>query len=453
MAQKSASTPASALVVGGGIGGLSAALALHKAGLKVEVFEQAPRPAEVGAGINVLPGAVQVLHDLGLEEALKSTGPNGGAGVQTSELVYCASSGTVILREMRGLQAGNSAPQYSIHRGWLHMMLLATVRERLGEEHVHCGHSFRRLEQSAEGVVAHFAVPKGEDECKPPWNFTGEASFSGDILIGSDGLKSKVRAQLFPGERAEYTGWRIYRGCLEIDSQFYDGKSMLTYGTGTAASVLYPVCERRRQEGKTLLNWGINCQDSILASHLQGEPGEESWARHVSKDEFLHIVDGWKFPEGCFPDPAVDFTKLIKDTPDGGITCYALFDRDPTPTWTVDRVTLLGDAAHPLLPFGSQGAGQALLDVAALYEAMVGCGDDYQAGLKAYEAVRAEAAGKVVLTNRSMGPTKLLKMFEDAVGSKTPDEQAKWVHEHEKELADFSNNYRQNVSVETGAAS
>jgi len=90
-----------------------------------------------------------------------------------------------------------------------------------------------------------------------------KASFKGDILIGADGIRSKVRAQLFPGEKASFTGWRIYRGVVEIDSQIYDGRTMLLLGTGQVTSVLYPICERRRRDGKTLLNWGINCADAV----------------------------------------------------------------------------------------------------------------------------------------------------------------------------------------------
>lgn len=433
--------PQVALVAGGGIGGLTAALALHKAGLRVHVFEQAPAPAEVGAGINLLPGGVKVLHDLGLAEALRSTGVEGGAGVETSELVYCAPSGTVILREKRGLAAGCDAPQYSIHRGWLHRMLLHAVHERLGRANVHCGHHLLDFAQDLEGVTANFAVAADKGE-----RFGGaasvRASYRGDILIGADGLKSKVRAQLYPSARAKFTGWRIYRGVVEVDTQFYDGKSMLLYGHSKAASVLYPVCERRRREGKTLLNWGINCQDEVLKPHLRGEPGVESWTRRVRREEFDHIVEGWTFPKGAFPDPGLDFSALIAQTPADSVTCYALFDRDPAARWTLGRVTLLGDAAHPLLPFGSQGAGQALLDVEALYGAVVASPDDLPEALRSYEAARAAPAARVVLQNRRMGPTQLLKMFEDAVGGEAPEAQERWVREHEQDIVDFSRGYQ-----------
>jgi len=319
--------------------------------------------------------------------------------------------------------------------------LLREVEKRIGSKNLHCGHRFARLEQTSDSVTAHFDIPKSESEPHAGL-FTGTASYKGDIMIGADGLKSRVRAHLFPGEKAQFTGWRIYRGVTEIDTQFYDGKSMLLYGSGTAAAVLYPICERRRQSGKTLLNWGLNCHDSALHPSLRGEPGEESWTRRVSKDEFAHIVDGWVFPEKCFPDPSMDFTRIMKETPAESVSCYALFDRDPESTWTVGRVTLLGDAAHPLLPFGSQGAGQALLDVAALYTAMSRNKSDLQAGLKEYEQARTNPAGQVVLTNRKMGPTRLLKMFEDAVGEKDASEQAKWVAENQQRIVDFSKNYQ-----------
>jgi len=420
-----------ALVAGGGIGGLAAALALHKAGIAVKVFEKASVLAEVGAGINLLPGGAQVLHDLGLEELLQSTEPDGGAGIQTTELVYGAPSGTVVLREARGKAAGFAAPQYSIHRAWLHRALLNACEERIGKENIHCGHALSSFEQDAAGVTAHFDVAKG----------SGQASFKGAILIGADGIRSQVRAQLFPGERASFTGWRIYRGVLEIDSQIYDGRTMLLLGTGQVTSVLYPVCERRRRDGKTLLNWGINCADAVLAPELRGEPGEESWSRRVPKTEFKHLIDDWVFPKGCFPDAGTTYSQIVAATPADQITCYALFDRDPISTWTVGRVTLLGDAAHPLLPFGSQGAGQAMLDVAALYNALSSCGGDLPAALKAYEGARVEQAAKVVLSNRNMGPTKLLHMFDDAVGTRDLAAQERWVAENNEMLVKFSQGY------------
>lgn len=434
-----------ALVVGGGIGGLAAALALHKAGVAVRVFEQASELSEIGAGINLLPGGVEVLHDLGMEEALQSTGPDGGAGVQTSELVYCAPKGTVILSEKRGLAAGEKVPQYSIHRGWLHRALLCAVEKRIGEGNVFVGHRFAELKQDADAVVATFDVRE-----KGSKTITHQASFKGDILIGADGIRSAVRAQLLPGEEARYTGWRIYRGVVEVDSQIYDGKSMLLYGTGSAASVLYPICERRRQQGKTLLNWGINCHESILAPELQGRPGEESWTRRVPKSEVRHIVDGWVFPQSCFP--GWDFGRVIDETPEEVVTCYALFDRDPVEQWTFGRVTLLGDSAHPLLPFGSQGAGQAMLDVAALSRVLEDYGRDLPAALAAYNDARTRPSAKVVLTNRAMGPTKLLKMFEDAVGDKDASEQVAWVASHQQEIVSFSKNYQSITGLFSGKA-
>mmetsp|Transcript_35979 Transcript_35979/g.102758 ORF Transcript_35979/g.102758 Transcript_35979/m.102758 type:complete len:471 (+) Transcript_35979:48-1460(+) len=430
-----------ALVVGGGIGGLAAALALHRAGLGVKVFEQAPELTEVGAGINLLPGGSAVLHDLGMAERLQSTDPDGGAGVLTSQLVYCSPRGARILSEKRGIEAGNSTPQYSIHRGWLHKALLREVQARIGEENVHSGHRFVNFEQGPEGVRADFQTAATEEELKSR-SYSGSANYTGDILIGADGLRSKVRAQLLPGERANFTGWRIYRGVLEVDAHMVDGRTMLLAGDSTCSCVMYPICERRRQAGKTLLNWAVNCNDSILAPELRGEPGKESWNRKVSKSEFRHIVKDWVLPPGSFEDPTQSLVRFVDETDDDKVTCYALFDRDPVQQWTFGRVTLLGDAAHPLLPFGSQGAGQAMLDVAALSTAFAECGHDIEAALKAYEKARAEPAAKVVLSNRNMGPTRLLRMLEEAAGDLDLAGQEEWIAAHAKEIEEFSNNYQ-----------
>lgn len=426
-----------ALVVGGGIGGLAAALALHKEGFDVRVFEQAITLSEVGAGINLLPAGTAVLHSLGLEEALKEA--SVGDGVQTSELIYCAPKGTIVMREKRGLAAGNPTPQYSIHRGYLHRMLLKAVEERIGQGNIHSGHQFLDFTQNANSVVANFSVAQeNERRCE---QYSGKATFTGKLLVGADGIRSRVRAQMHPGEKANFTGWRIYRGVVEVDHQFCDGKTMLCYGSGKAVSVLYPISDTARKAGKTLLNWGLACNDEILAADLRGAPGEESWSRRVPKTEFRSLIENWVFPKETFVDANITFASLVDATADNGVSCYALFDRDPVPQWTSGRVTLLGDAAHPLLPFGSQGAGQAMLDVEALQAALCKAKGDVCSGLQQYAEARATAAGNVVLTNRQMGPTRVLRMFDDAVGHKDVEEQVQWVAEHSQQIKDCALNY------------
>jgi len=260
-------------------------------------------------------------------------------------------------------------------------------------------------------------------------------------MLGCDGLRSNVRAQLYPQETARFTGWRIYRGVVELDALLGNGSTMLTSGSGNCAWVFYPISSTRSKEGKILLNWGANCNDAALPEHIRGAPGAEEWNRKADPSEFSHIVKDWKFQEGVWSDPNITYSSIIEATDPKNITCYALFDRDPVKKWTFGRVSLLGDAAHPLLPFGSQGGGQAMLDVQAIYDAFSG-GTDAKTALLAYEAARVDIAEKVVMNNRQMGPTKLLKMLDDAVGDKSVAEQEAWVASQAEELKKFSVGYQ-----------
>jgi 2-polyprenyl-6-methoxyphenol hydroxylase-like FAD-dependent oxidoreductase len=225
-----------ALVIGGGIGGLSAALCLHQQGIEVEVFEQADGIRELGVGINLLPHAVRELSELGLLERLDLT------GVRTKELIYCNRFGQRIWTEPRGLDAGYAWPQFSIHRGQLQGLLYQAAAERIGEASIHVGHRLLGFDQAAHGVVAHFA---------------GSADRIGDVLIGADGIHSAVRAQLHPGEGPPgWNGHMLWRGAVE-DEPFLSGRSMIIAGDLKEKVVLYPISRTAADRARSLTNWAV----------------------------------------------------------------------------------------------------------------------------------------------------------------------------------------------------
>jgi 5-methylphenazine-1-carboxylate 1-monooxygenase len=371
-----------ALVVGGGIGGLSAALCLHRRGIEVEVFEQADGIRELGVGINLLPHAVKELSELGLLERLDMT------GVRTKELIYCNRFGQRIWTEPRGLDADYAWPQFSIHRGQLQGLLYQAAAERIGEKSIHVSHRLVGFDQGADGVVAHFA---------------GSADHTGDVLIGADGIHSAVRAQLYPGEGPPgWNGHMLWRGAVE-DKPFLSGRSMIIAGDLKEKVVLYPISRTAADRGRSLTNWAVWVK---LGDGSTPPPRREDWSRPGRLEDVLPHFAHWRFD--WFDVPA-----LMRRTP--LFYEYPMCDREPLERWSFERVTLLGDAAHPMYPVGSNGAAQAILDACCLAR-MLGSHGDVAGALRAYEAERLPAANQVVLSNRRMGPERVI----DIVAERAP---------------------------------
>jgi 2-polyprenyl-6-methoxyphenol hydroxylase-like FAD-dependent oxidoreductase len=400
-----------ALVIGGGIGGLSAALCLFQEGIEVEVFEQADGIRELGVGINLLPHAVQELADLGLLERLDLT------GVRTKELIYCNRFGQRIWTEPRGVDAGYAWPQFSIHRGQLQGLLHRAAVERLGEASIHVGHRLVGFDQGADGVVAHFA---------------GGLDRQGDVLIGADGIHSAVRAQLHPGEGdPAWNGHMLWRGAVE-DEPFLSGRSMIIAGDRKEKVVLYPISRTAADRGRSLTNWAVWVQ---LGDGSTPPPRREDWSRAGRLEDVLPHFAHWRFD--WFDVPA-----LMRRTP---VTYeYPMCDREPLERWSFERVTLLGDAAHPMYPVGSNGAAQAILDARCLARRLAGS-DDVAAALRGYEAERLPAANQVVLSNRRMGPERVI----DIVAERAPNgfERLEDVISHD-ELLGIAMQYRKTAGFE-----
>lgn len=367
------------LIAGGGIGGLTFALMLHQRGIDCRVCEAAPAVKPVGVGINILPHSVREFAALGLLPQLDRI------AIRTRRLTYANHLGQEIWSEPRGLYAGHNVPQFSIHRGRLQDLLWDAATERLGAEAVRSDKRLVGYTQLANGVVAQFASSDGEIE-----------EVEGHALIGADGIHSWLCAALHPDDPGiRWTGINTWRGALDWPA--YDGgDAMVIAGDAVSKLIFYPIAPGETPKTR-LTNWAFTAR---VASPDTALPRRESWSRPGRYDEFAHFVERLNLP-------LIDIKRLIGSTSE--IFEYPMCDRDPLSNWTQGRVTLLGDAAHPMYPVGSNGASQAVLDARCLTRLL---GDrPVTDALRAYEAERLPATAAIVRSNRVGGPERVLDMI------------------------------------------
>jgi len=369
------------IVVGAGIGGLTTALMLHKAGIKAEVYEQSPEVREVGVGINTLPHAIKELSDIGLLPALDNV------GVRTRELYYYNRYGQEVWNEPRGIDAGHPVPQFSIHRGRLQKVIYDAVLAQLGPDSVKTGLSLSGFIQDEGGVTAHFTDSRSGGP---------GLTVRGDVLICADGIHSVGRRTFFPNEGApNWTGVVMWRGAADW-TPWRDGRTMAIGGGMGAKFVLYPIAHP--EGGRQLMNWVVN----IKVADDKAPPPRESWSRPANRAQVIPYARR-------FTIPGFDVTGLVEATQQ--IFEYPMADRDPLPRWTHGRVTLLGDAAHPMYPVGSNGASQAILDARALADKLMKAEHPCQ-GLREYEHERLPKTAEVVRLNRKGGPERVIDEAE-----------------------------------------
>ena len=374
------------IIAGSGIGGLTMALMLHARGIDCEIFEQAEAIRELGVGINTLPHAIKELSQLGLLDRLDAV------GIRTHELIYTNRFGQEIWREPRGLDAGYDVPQFSIHRGRLQATIFQAVRSRLGESRIHAGHRLGGFRQDEGGVTAYFFDRNGSHRRTAP----------GDVLIGADGIHSFVRETLYPNEGpARWNGSMLWRGASDWP-KFLTGRSMVIAGGMAAKLVVYPIGEGARED-RPLTNWAV----LVKVGEGGAPPNKEDWSRPGRFEELMPHIQRFRIPY-------VDAKALIEATPE--FWEYPMCDRDPLPRWSHGRVTLLGDAAHPMYPVGSNGASQAILDARCLAGLLESADHPMQA-LWAYEQERLPPTAQIVRMNRSGGPEGVI----DAVEQRAPD--------------------------------
>jgi 5-methylphenazine-1-carboxylate 1-monooxygenase len=368
------------IIVGGGIGGLTLGLALHAAGIPCRIFESVAEIRPIGVGINVLPHASKELAALGLEKALS------GIAIETRDATFFNRFGQLIYQEPLGRAAGYAHPQFSIHRGDLQMALLDAFRTRAGHDRFLTGHHCTGVEQDRSGVSVHFS--DGADG-------TTRRTVRGRVAIACDGINSAIRKQFFPDEgEPRYSGINMWRGVTRW-KPILSGASMVRAGwMSHGKMVIYPI-RPAGPDGLQLVNWVAEIETPVYR--------KRDWNRPGSLDDFIGCFADWHFDW-------LDVPALIRAA--DSVLEFPMVDQDPLPRWSFDRVTLLGDAAHPMVPRGSNGAGQAILDARALTSALLENADPV-AALAAYQQQRLEATTRIVLTNRSNPPDAILReVFE-----------------------------------------
>ena len=366
------------IIIGGGISGLSLALSLHQVGIACRIYDQVAKLEPIGHGINLQPNAVRELTALGLGERLAQV------GVLTAELAFYNKHGQRVWREPRGRDAGYRWPQISIGRGKLHEVLLTAIAERLGPDAIVTGHKLVGFEEREGRVVARFVDPAGAP--------IGEAE--GDLLVGADGIHSAVRRQFYPGEKVVFDGYLHYRGIVEA-APYLTGRTMAVIGHRFHRVILYPIAAR--PGGKVLINW------LAYTKIPHGSPPIEAWDTLADQPAAAQAFAGWTFPW-------LDVHALLAQT--GRVMQLPNVDRDPIPRWSFGRVTLIGDAAHPMQPIGAQAGSQAVVDGRVLTAALLATKQPEEALLR-YQNERIAAMNDIVIRNRNFGLESVLQLAEE----------------------------------------
>jgi len=345
-------------IIGGGIAGAAIAAALQRKGFKPHIFERAAEFGEIGAGIQMTPNAVKVLKEIGLEQELEDIGflPEALVGRNWENA-----------RELFRIPLKEDCPKlygaefYHVHRADLHRILVS----KIGDTEVSFSKVCTGARQEGDKVIAEFDDGT-EFEC--------------DLLIGADGVRSVIRESLFGDDKPQFTGHMCYRALVPFEE-------MPDYVTPESSFWLGPkghVVTYYVSRGKEV---------NIVAVKETEEWVEESWNSKSTREEMLADFEGWHD----------NLIRLFQDATN--VYRWGLFDRDPSETWTKGRITLIGDAAHPMLPFLSQGAAMAIEDAYVLAEAIAALPDNLDSALKQYEEERIPRTRRVQIEARERGKT------------------------------------------------
>ena len=399
-------------IVGGGIAGLSFALGLHKRGIDCDVFEAVTDIKEIGVGITLLPHAMRELAELGLQDALEAV------GIENLESVFYTQHGQYVYKEARGRHAGYTLPEIGIHRGKLHRILFDAAVSRLGADKVHTGMRCSAFSQNDDGVQIEFSNAHTQTSLK----------VQAQIAVACDGVNSVVRAQMHPQDALCFAGINTWRG-VTVHPPILTGKSYLRIGTVEVGKmVIYPIIDNVDGKGNQLINWVAELQKPNAAMNDWNRPGDPGVCAEIFKD--------WTFDFLNVPELILKADKVFE---------YPMVDKNALPFWTQGRVTLMGDAAHPMYPRGSNGSAQALIDARTLADQLAQHTDPKEA-LKAYEVLRLAPTAKVVETNRNVPPDFIIMKAQELSGGKpfrhiddliTQDE-LRQISDHYKTVAGFA---------------
>ena len=388
-------------IIGGGICGLSLALNLRQRGIAARIYERAAEIKPLGVGITLLPHAMREFTALGVGDALLK------AGIENRESAFFNRFGQLIYKEPRGKFAGYQYPEVGIHRGKLHLILFEAARTKLGPDAILLDHDCTGAEQDETGVTL---------------NFSNRDSVRADIAIACEGVNSPIRKQFYPDDKLAFAGINTWRGVTRR-KPIHDGRTYMRIGSIlTGKIVVYPIVDNIDTDGNQLINWMAEIKGDSLTQNDWNKPGKLA--------DFLPIYESWRFDW-------LDVGQLIRDADQ--ILEYPMVDKDPIDTWTFGRITLAGDAAHPMYPRGSNGAAQAAIDARTLADFLTS-GHEPRDALKAYEAARAQPAAKVVRTNREFPPDFINIKVEELVGDRPFDDLDK--HITQDELRALSENYK-----------
>lgn len=397
------------LIIGAGIAGLTLGLSLQEKGIPCRILEKAPAISPLGVGINVLPHATRVLHDLGLGAALDAV------AVRTAEAGFFNRFGQLIFTDPLGTAAGYATPQYSVHRGDLQRVLADAFTARAGAGRLATGVTCLAADVSRDRVTVTLEDAQGIP--LPP--LTGRA------VVACDGIHSNLRKQLHPDEGPpRYSGYNMWRG-VTAWKPILTGATMIRAGwLETGKMVIYPIRNAIDDAGNQLVNWVAEVSRPLLKQ-------PRDWNRPGRLEDFIEAFADWHFDW-------LDVPGLIRGA--NVILDFPMVDQDPLPFWTQGRLTLMGDAAHPMVPRGSNGAGQAILDAECLSGLLAQGGDPADAFL-AYETQRLEATSKVVLINRVAPPDIIIKEVVERTGDKPFDDIDAVISRDE--LAAFQQQYKE----------
>lgn len=353
-------------IIGGGIGGVTLAAALSQRGIATHLFERAAQFGEVGAGIQMTPNAVKVIKALGAGDALAKVGFLPEALVGRN---WDSGEETFRIPLKQDCPRLYGAEFYHVHRADLHHLLTELITDANVTFSAQC----TGVTQDAGKAVAHFA---------------DGSTFEADLIVGADGVRSEVRHALFGSEEPHFTGNMCYRAVVPFDEMpdFVAPEASFWLGPKSHVVTYYV------NGGKAV---------NIVAVSETANWVEESWNARSTREELLADFEGWH------PNIAKLFERVTE------VYRWGLFDRDPMTKWSKGRVTLLGDAAHPMLPFLSQGAAMAIEDGYVLAQALDALPGRLDDALARYEAERLPRTSRVQLEARERGKTYHLSSKEE----------------------------------------
>jgi 2-polyprenyl-6-methoxyphenol hydroxylase-like FAD-dependent oxidoreductase len=374
------------IIAGGGIAGLAVGLTLHQIGIRCMVFESARQLRPLGVGLNLQPNAVRELADLGLRADWLDR-----LGAPIREWALVGLTGHEIHVEPRGLDAGYRWAQYAVHRGRLHMALARAFMDRAGEDAYVTGHRATAYAHEDDGTVTLQLVRADARVIER----------RARLVIGADGIHSMLRAQMHPNQPPiNWNGAIMWRGVTRA-RPVRGGAAFVGLGTSRHRMVFYPLSKPDRETGLSEINW-------IAERTVNPEQGwqKSGWYKPVPVSDFAHHFE-------CFGYEGLDVPALLA----GAETTYEnpMIDREPIDTWVDRRVALIGDAAHPMFPTGSNGASQAIIDARVLGACLLEHGLTPEA-LADYDARLCGPISKLVLANREAGPFGLLDLVDQRCG-------------------------------------